>query len=294
MAGRKSDFFPIKGPGTYVLRMLIFLGVAGFVVFLLQEQLLESIAANPPLNLGIIGVLAFGILYTLGQAAGLWPVAFWTRRFRDGARPRRAPGLLQPLSNMVGNARDDVIEPLVARSVLDSIGSRLDESREISRYMVGLLIFLGLLGTFWGLLQTINAVGDTIRSLDAGGGAGAQTFETLRAGLEAPLSGMGTAFSSSLIGLAGSLILGFLDLQMSQAQNRYYNDLEDWLSSTVASGSMGGLYGLGMSEDLVGRDSGYDGLDTFDDFDAPRTKRQIKAEIAQLKDELRDVKSGNL
>lgn len=288
MAGRKSDFFPIKGPGTYVLRMLIFLGVAGFVVFLLQAQLLESIGANPPLNLGIIGVLAFGILYTLGQAAGLWPVAFWTRRFRDGARPRRAPGLLQPLANMVGNARDDAIEPLVARSVLDSIGSRLDESREISRYLVGLLIFLGLLGTFWGLLMTINSVGDTIRSLDAG--SGAQTFDDLRAGLEAPLAGMGTAFSSSLIGLAGSLILGFLDLQMSQAQNRYYNDLEDWLSSTVASGSMTGLYGLGMSEDLAGRG---DDLGHFGDFDTPRTKRQIKAEIAQLKDELRDMNSGS-
>jgi len=282
MAARKSGFFPINGPGQYLFRMFVFLGVAGFVVFLLKDPLLQSIAANPPLNLGIIAVLLFGILYTIGQSVSLWPLAFWTRRFRDGARPRRAPGLLQPLANMVGNARDEAVEPLVARSVLDSIGSRLDESREISRYMVGLLIFLGLLGTFWGLLQTINAVGDTIRSLSVGAGPVEQTFEELRAGLEAPLSGMGTAFSSSLIGLSGSLILGFLDLQMAQAQNRYYNDLEDWLSSTVASGSMAGLYGLGVSEDFTGAGGFAEDLD----------ERQIRAQIAELKDALKQKHSN--
>jgi hypothetical protein len=127
------------------------------------------------------------------------------------------------------------------RSLLDSISSRLDESRDISRYLIGLLIFLGLLGTFWGLLQTIGAVGLTIRSLSVDSSDFATLFNTLQTGLEAPLAGMGTAFSSSLFGLAGSLVLGFLDLQASQAQNRFYNDLEEWLSTHTRLSSGGGI-----------------------------------------------------
>jgi hypothetical protein len=116
---------------------------------------------------------------------------------------------------------------------------RLDEQREISRYLIGLLIFLGLLGTFWGLLLTVNSVGETIRSLQVSGGDFAVMFDALKAGLEAPLSGMGTAFSTSLFGLSGSLVLGFLDLQASQAQNRFANDLEEWLSSATKLGGGG-------------------------------------------------------
>jgi hypothetical protein len=119
------------------------------------------------------------------------------------------------------------------RSLLDSILMRLDEDRDISRYLTGLLIFLGLLGTFWGLLQTVGAVADTIQSLNIESGETAVIFSRLKEGLAAPLAGMGVAFSSSLFGLAGSLVLGFLDLQAGQAQNMFYNDLEDWLS-TVA------------------------------------------------------------
>src|SRR5262249_60921861 len=118
------------------------------------------------------------------------------------------------------------------RGILDSIASRLDEAREISRYMTGLLIFLGLLGTFWGLIETVSSVGKVLEGLKVGGDAG-QVFDTLKEGLAAPLSGMGISFSSSLFGLAGSLALGFLDLQMSQAQNRFHTDLEDWLATTV-------------------------------------------------------------
>jgi hypothetical protein len=119
------------------------------------------------------------------------------------------------------------------RSIMDSIGTRLDEARELSRYLVGLLIFLGLLGTFWGLLQTISSIGLTIGALDTNATDSTVIFEELKAGLESPLQGMGTAFSSSLFGLSGSLILGFLDLQAGQAQNRFYNELEDWLSSVT-------------------------------------------------------------
>jgi hypothetical protein len=118
------------------------------------------------------------------------------------------------------------------RHLLDSIAMRLDEARDISRYMTGLLVFLGLLGTFWGLIETVGSVGKVIDGLKVGGDAGA-LFDTLKQGLSAPLGGMGISFSSSLFGLAGSLILGFLDLQSSQAQNRFYTDLEDWLASTV-------------------------------------------------------------
>ena len=117
------------------------------------------------------------------------------------------------------------------RSLLDSLASRLDEARDISRYLVGLLIFLGLLGTFWGLLETVTSVGDAIQALDVTSTESGTVFEELKSGLERPLAGMGLSFSSSLFGLAGSLILGFLDLQASQAQNRFYNDLEDWLST---------------------------------------------------------------
>jgi hypothetical protein len=118
------------------------------------------------------------------------------------------------------------------RHLLDSIATRLDEARDISRYMTGLLVFLGLLGTFWGLIETVGSVGKVIEGLKVGGDSGS-LFDTLKEGLAAPLSGMGISFSSSLFGLAGSLILGFLDLQSSQAQNRFYTDLEDWLASTV-------------------------------------------------------------
>jgi len=128
--------------------------------------------------------------------------------------------------------------------LLDSIATRLDEARDISRYMTGLLVFLGLLGTFWGLIETVGSVGKVIDGLKVGGDAGA-LFDTLKEGLAAPLGGMGISFSSSLFGLAGSLILGFLDLQSSQAQNRFYTDLEDWLAGTVRgiSGDEAGVSG---------------------------------------------------
>jgi hypothetical protein len=142
--------------------------------------------------------------------------------------------LLAPMAALLGDrgARAAISTPLM-RGILDSIATRLDEARDISRYMTGLLVFLGLLGTFWGLIDTVGSVGGVIKSLKVGGDAGA-IFETLKDGLAAPLGGMGISFSSSLFGLAGSLILGFLDLQMSQAQNRFYTDLEDWLSTIVA------------------------------------------------------------
>jgi hypothetical protein len=145
----------------------------------------------------------------------------------------RPPVLLAPMASILGDRMGRMaISSTMMRGILDSIATRLDEARDISRYLTGLLVFLGLLGTFWGLIITVGSVGSVIGTLKVGGDA-QSTFDSLREGLAAPLSGMGISFSSSLFGLAGSLVLGFLDLQSSQAQNRFYTDLEDWLSTTV-------------------------------------------------------------
>ena len=142
------------------------------------------------------------------------------------------PVLLAPMATLLGDRQErTVLSTNTMRSLLDSLASRLDESRDLMRYMVGLLIFLGLLGTFWGLLETVTSVGDAIKNLDVGAGQSSSMFEELKTGLQRPLEGMGLSFSASLFGLAGSLILGFLDLKASQAQNRFYHNLEDWLST---------------------------------------------------------------
>ncbi len=239
MASRRRDPLLIRQPSRYLVRMLGFLIAVGLILTLIKEPLLRAIMANPPLNMGIIAVLTLGILYTFGQIFNLRPEIKWLNKYRvsDVDASPRTPILLAPMARLLGERGSGLgIGPGTLRTILDSLGSRLDESRDTSRYMVGLLIFLGLLGTFWGLLQTVDSVGNTIRSLSVGIAPIEDSFEELRLGLEAPLSGMGTAFSSSLIGLAGSLILGFLDLQMAQAQNRFYNDTEEWLSASTQLG----------------------------------------------------------
>jgi hypothetical protein len=165
----------------------------------------------------------------------LFPEIRWVNGFR-AADPNnnitRQPKLLAPMATLLGGRPGGtVLSPLSMRSLLDSLASRLDESRDLLRYLVGLLIFLGLLGTFWGLLATVSSIGEAIRVLDVTATQSSTVFDQLKSGLERPLLGMGLSFSSSLFGLAGSLILGFMDLKASQAQNRFYNDLEDWLST---------------------------------------------------------------
>jgi len=168
--------------------------------------------------------------------ARLNPEIAWVNNFRladPGLAVERPPVLLAPMAAILGSRVGRMaMSPQLMRSLLDSIATRLDEARDILRYMTGLLVFLGLLGTFWGLIETVSSVGNVIQGLRPGGDA-TSMFDTLRDGLAAPLSGMGISFSSSLFGLAGSLVLGFLDLQSSQAQNRFYTELEDWLSTTV-------------------------------------------------------------
>jgi hypothetical protein len=228
--------------------MSIFLVVVIGICVALIGTLSTAFLANPVLNGVILGVLLLGIVYIFRQVVLLKPDTTWLAAVRNSETPgtvARNPRLLAPLATMIAERRGRVtLSATSMRSVLDGIGSRLDESRDLSRYMIGLLIFLGLLGTFWGLLQTVTSVGDVIGDLSVANQDLIGVFDDLKGGLEAPLEGMGTAFSSSLLGLAGSLVLGFLELQASQAQNRFYNDLEDWLSSyTRLSGGTLGMEG---------------------------------------------------
>lgn len=228
----------MTGTRTFLTRMIAFLVLAIIVVAILAGPLQDAFMANPAINGLILGVLLVGIIYTFRQVLSLNPEVRWIDTFRrsePGLSVQEPPKLLGPMATMLGDRTSHRMQlsTMAMRSLLDGISSRLDEARDISRYIIGLLIFLGLLGTFWGLLLTISAVGDTISTLTIDGADVNSQFDALRRGLEAPLGGMGTAFSSSLFGLAGSLILGFLDLQASQAQNRFYNDLEEWLSSVT-------------------------------------------------------------
>jgi len=233
---KELDPLKLSSPRIFLFRMLVFVVLGGLVAFLLHKQIETAFMANPGLNSLIIFVLLVGIVLSLRQVIRLYPEIAWVNNFRladPGLAVERPPVLLAPMAAILGSRVGRMaMSAQLMRGILDSIATRLDEARDISRYMTGLLVFLGLLGTFWGLIETVSSVGGVIQGLKAGGDAGSM-FDSLREGLAAPLSGMGISFSSSLFGLAGSLVLGFLDLQSSQAQNRFYTELEDWLSTTV-------------------------------------------------------------
>src|SRR5437667_2215059 len=227
----------LSSPRIFLVRMLVFLVLCGLITVVLYRQIVAAFFADPGLNALIIAVLLIGTILSFRQVIRLYPEVAWVNNFRiadPGLAIERRPTLLAPMAAILGGERSGrmTISQQTMRHLLDSIATRLDEARDISRYMTGLLVFLGLLGTFWGLIDTVGSVGKVIDGLKVGGDAGA-LFDTLKEGLAAPLGGLGISFSSSLFGLAGSLILGFLDLQSSQAQNRFYTDLEDWLASTV-------------------------------------------------------------
>jgi hypothetical protein len=230
------DPFKLSSPRIFLVRMMVFLILCGLVVVVLYRQIWTAFLANPGLNALIIGVLLIGIALAFRQVIRLFPEINWVNGFRladPGLAVERSPSLLAPMAVLLGDRMGRMtISSTMMRGILDSIAARLDEARDMARYMTGLLVFLGLLGTFWGLIETVGSVGNVINTLKPGGDAGS-IFDSLKEGLAAPLSGMGISFSSSLFGLAGSLVLGFLDLQTSQAQNRFYTELEDWLSTTV-------------------------------------------------------------
>lgn len=245
-------------PTRFLIRMLVFLSLVAVAAVLLYPRLADAFAANVVLNGMILLVLGLGVLFIFKSVIGLYPETAFAESLKQDSSgynlvlpgemtQQRAPRLLSPLATMIGERKGRLtLSTMTLRSILDGISSRIEETHEISRYLIGLLVFLGLLGTFWGLLETVGAVGDTIQNLRVDGGDAGVMFNELKAGLQTPLSGMGTAFSSSLFGLAGSLVLGFLELQAAQAHNRFVNELEEWLSSnTRISAGGGGAEGEG-------------------------------------------------
>ncbi|MEM9810452.1 MAG: flagellar motor protein MotA [Pseudomonadota bacterium] len=257
------------GSSGAVLNMLVVLGLVGGIAWYLSPWspqpnglLITAFMANPYLNGLILFVLFIGIMYNLRQAMLVGPAVSWINAFRNSVDPSRtrlprAPMLITAVSRMLLDAdeRGGRLSQASTRAILDSVGLRIDEGREIGRYATNLLVFLGLLGTFWGLLQTVNGVSEVIGSLaGTSDGNGSDAVGSLISNLNEPLSGMGTAFSSSLFGLGGSLVLGLLDIQSGQAQNRFYSDLEDWLSgitdTTTAKGE--GSAATYSDEDIAG------------------------------------------
>ena len=223
----------VEQPRVHLLHMMVFTLIVGVITAVLFPHIKDAFMANQWLNGLIVGALLLGTLYAYRMVWRLFPEVTWLNGFKLGQGSTEAqPILLAPMATILADASGrTVLSPQTMRSLLDSLASRLDESRDMLRYLVGLLIFLGLLGTFWGLLATVTSVGDAIKGLDVSSAQSANVFEELKTGLQKPLQGMGLSFSSSLFGLAGSLILGFLDLKAAQAQNRFYHNLEDWLST---------------------------------------------------------------
>jgi hypothetical protein len=245
---------PLTPPRIYLVRMAVFLILAGFIVFILYKTLLAAFLANPFLNGVIIGVLFIGIVLAIRQVWRLFREVRWVNELGgagDDERPAGEPVLLAPMAALIGNRASRAgLSVMTTRSLLDSIAARLDENRELVRYLAGLLVFLGLLGTFWGLIDTVGSVGKVIESMRTGADAGV-LFDELKSGLAQPLRGMGLSFSASLFGLAGSLILGFLDLQAGQAQSRFYTELEDWLAQATTDAVGTDLVHPGASPDVA-------------------------------------------
>ena len=291
-------------PGSYILNMLLFLRLVGAVVFYLSPYspepstlLVDAFNANIALNGLILGVLLTGVIYNLRQAGVVSPAVRWVESFRETVDPNRArlprpPSLINAMVKLLQDAdqQGGRLSPESTRAMLDSIGTRMDEGREMGRYISNLLVFLGLLGTFWGLLETVNAVAATISGLAQTSGPAEDAVGQLIRNLQEPLGGMGTAFSSSLFGLGGSLIVGFLDIQAGQAQSRFYANLEDWLSGMTETrrNNRGGDSSAGYDGAFV--DDLGSALRSVEAAIGTNTEAQIKAQagqIAELKDEIR-------
>lgn len=241
-------------PTSYLIRMILFCVVVYGLAAFIAPQLARFYLANPVINSIIAAVELFGVLWNIRQVQRLYPEVAWVEAFRRH-RPRleqlSPPTLLGPMARMLhGRAgaeeRRIILSAPVMRTILDGVSMRLDESRELSRYVTGVMIFLGLLGTFWGLLHTVNSVAEVINGMTLTGSDVNAMFAQLKGGLAGPLTGMGTAFSASMFGLSGALILGFLDLTAGQAMNRFFNELEEWLAG-VTRLSSGALAGDGES-----------------------------------------------
>ena len=243
-------------PVRQIISMLIVLGLVGAGLYLGRAQITAIFWSNPYLNGAILLVFVLGVLSCFGQVAQLMRSVQWIEGFtkhRIGSEKAAAPGLLAPLATLLRSRGAQMqLSSSSGRSILDSVAQRIDEDREITRYIGNTLIFLGLLGTFYGLATTVPALVETIRSLNpADGEDGADIFARLQSGLESQLGGMGTAFSSSLLGLAGSLVVGLLELFASHGQNRFYRELEEWLSTITRLGFSSGDEGGGETGVMV-------------------------------------------
>lgn len=290
---RKARF---TGPGQYILWMAVFLLAVGLVAALVHAPLETAFAANPAINGLILGVLAIGIAYTFQQALAIGPSARWLVRLNAADEPGALPAppaLIAPMAALITDAADgrSRLSAASARVVLDSLAARMAESGAFTRYFGRLLIFLGLLGTFYGLLLVVSDVGDAVRAVSATAqGASEDQAAALMAAIEEPISGMGTAFASSLFGLAGSLIIGFLELQASRAQNRFYNEVEEWLStiSRLASAGPAGAAaeGGGAPDAYVGAllEQSADALDRLS-HTLERHTRQLETIMTRFADE---------
>lgn len=269
-------------PIRQIVQILLVLAAVGVGVWFAYPRVAPIFAANPWLNGTIVGMFFLGVLACFAQVFQLFSSVSWIEGFAE-ARPghdiARAPGLLAPLAALLrSRSARSQISSSSSRSILDSVGARMEEARDITRYIVNTLIFLGLLGTFWGLATTVPAVVDTIRSLNPENGeAGVAVFGRLIGGLESQLAGMGTAFASSLLGLAGSLVVGLLELFAGHGQNRFYREMEDWLSSITRVG-------------LVG-DSGEE---TIDQYSLAAVLDHMNYQMESLQDMFQKAEAGRL
>lgn len=248
----------MTSPARYFTRLLLFLLIVAAVAYLLFPSIEQAFMTSPVLNGVIVAVAVTGVFLNFRTLSVLRREIRWVEKrklsLEDSSLSKIR--LLAPLAVVLKNNKakgNAVLSPTIARSILDSVSARLEEDRDISRYLIGLSTFLGLLGTFWGLMITIASVGEVIASLNVSGEDAAAMFDVIKEGLKTPLAGMGTAFSSSLLGLAGALILGFSDLQTSQAQNSFYNDLDEFLASLTRYSSAVG----NASDDSVSSSSAY-------------------------------------
>ncbi|GIT91180.1 hypothetical protein JANAI62_16350 [Jannaschia pagri] len=269
-------------PIRQIVYMLAVLAAVGAGVWFAYPSVSPIFSANPWLNGTIVGVFILGILACFAQVFQLFSSVSWIEGFaeqRPGHDITRPPGLLAPLASLLrSRSKRSQISASSSRSILDSVGARMEEARDITRYIVNTLIFLGLLGTFWGLATTVPAVVDTIRSLNPGDDeGGVAVFARLIGGLESQLAGMGTAFASSLLGLAGSLVVGLLELFAGHGQNRFYREMEDWLSSITRVG-------------LVG-DSGEE---TIDQYSLAAVLDHMNYQMESLQDMFQKAEAGRL
>ena len=242
----KADETPyFSQPIRQIVTMLVAVALVAAGAWVIHDTVIGIIETNPLLNGFIAFVFLLGVITCFWQVFILVQSVSWIEGFarhEPGAEAVTPPRLLAPLAQLLRSRGARMqISASSSRSIQESVATRIDEARDITRYLVNLLVFLGLLGTFYGLATTVPAVVETIRSLTPQEGeTGMQVFGKLMTGLESQLGGMGTAFSSSLLGLAGSLVVGLLELFAGHGQNRFYRELEEWLSSIIRVGFSAG------------------------------------------------------